>query len=211
MKTHPDPLAKTNTQHIKPESVDHWKKGEGERKKEFYQLFDKESGVAHNFTEGAAKWTCDVFLVYQRSGDAASTRGSVLKQGLIFVMVKLNQWGRVLAQRAGRFPFMFSLQLKFKSTNAQSRTTTKRHKCVFTCWNELNLRWILLIEAQGTQVWSIFMHPAVCALELVVNYNLSLPRNPALWFIVNKVHMSVCSSRRQSLCLMCLGRNWRGK
>lgn len=56
-KTSTDPLTQTNTRHIKPESVGHCKK-------EFYQLFDKESGVAHNFTEGTGKWTCDLFLVY---------------------------------------------------------------------------------------------------------------------------------------------------
>lgn len=68
-KTISDPLTQTNTRHIKPESVNHCKKKKIGKKgkkgeKEFYQLFDKESGVAHNFTEGTAKWTCDLFLVY---------------------------------------------------------------------------------------------------------------------------------------------------
>lgn len=56
-KTTTEPLTQKHGKHIKSESV-------GYCIKEFYQLFDKESGVAHNFTEGTGKWTCDLFLVY---------------------------------------------------------------------------------------------------------------------------------------------------
>lgn len=47
-KTTTEPLTQKHGKHIKPESV-------GYCIKEFYQLFDKESGVAHNFTEGTGK------------------------------------------------------------------------------------------------------------------------------------------------------------